>query len=244
MRILIVEDEIMARRGLADLIRRIDPAHEIVGLAANAQAGLSQIRALSPDITFVDIRMPQMDGLEMIEEAFRQGVTATFVIISAFAEFSYAQKALSLGVREYLLKPVTYEDVDAVLKKLCPAEAPSCAIAAHPMVARALAYLHEHYADHLSLEHLSTLLQITPEYLSYLFRRDTGITFSTYLRNYRVGKACELMDHGLARVYEVAQAVGFSDAKYFNRVFRESTGISPGTYLKQRVLQEEREREG
>lgn len=242
MRILVVEDEIIARRGLVDLIHRVDTGHEIVGQAGGGEQGLAQMHALSPDLVFVDIQMPDMSGLEMIAEARRQELQTPFVIISAFAEFSYAQQALRLDVREYLVKPVTLEDMAHMLRRFAPPEPQnSASTAKHPMVARAIRYIASHYNEHLSLESISEKFQITPEYMSYLFRRDMGINFITYLRECRLSKACEMMEGGRVKVYEVAQAVGFSDAKYFCRVFKDSTGMSPGTYLKMQAASARRE---
>ena len=69
MRVLIVEDEQSARAGLTRLLSQVDSRIEVAGQAADGKQGLAQIRALSPEVTFVDIRMPVMDGLEMIRAA-------------------------------------------------------------------------------------------------------------------------------------------------------------------------------
>ena len=65
-----------------------------------------------------------------------------------------------------------------------------------------------------------------------MFHRDTGINFSAYLRNWRIERATAMMRGGRTRIYDIARAVGFNDAKYFCRVFREVIGQSPGAYLR------------
>jgi two-component system response regulator YesN len=232
MRLVVVEDEIRSRHGLVDLIQSIDPRCKVVGQAVNGQQGLQQLGALAPDAAFVDIRMPVMDGLEMIREARRLELKCDFVVVSAYAEFEYARQALLLGARDYLIKPLTLEDVERVLSRLLPAQEAVTPPPQHPAVRKALEMIHQNYAKRIGLEELSEQLQMTSEYLSYLFRRDVGVTFSTYLRNYRIERACELMKSGDASTYELAQSVGFSDAKYFCRVFRQVTGQSSGEYLK------------
>ena len=219
MRFGVVEDEIRSRQGL-------------VGQASSGQQGLQQLGALSPDAAFVDIRMPGMDGLQMIREARRLEIQCAFVVVSAYAEFDYARQALVLGAQDYLIKPVTYEDVEGVLNRLMPSEAAAVPPPQHPAVRKALEAIHQNYAKRIGLEELAGQLDMTSEYLSYLFRRDVGVTFSTYLRNHRIERACELMKSGDASTYELAQSVGFSDAKYFCRVFRQVTGQSSGEYLK------------
>lgn len=236
MRIIVIEDEAAARRGLVKLLEDMQqPGVQVVAQASDGQQGLQQIRALSPDVAFVDIQMPIMDGLEMIRQAREQGLSTTFVVVSAFAEFDYARQAMKLNVTEYLVKPITMEDVETVLAHLLPRFGDSSVAggACHPMVQRALKLLHEQYQDHINLSSTAESLGITPEYLSYLFHRDMGINFSTYLRNHRITRACEMMKAGSAKIYEIAHACGFSDAKYFCRVFREVTGQSPGVYIKE-----------
>jgi len=232
MRFIVVEDEIRSRHGLVELIHSINPRCKVVGQAANGQQGLQQLGALSPDAAFVDIRMPGMDGLSMIREARRLEIRCAFVVVSAYAEFDYARQALVLGAQDYLIKPVTYEDVEGVLNRLMPSEAAVVPPPQHPAVRKALEAIQQNYAKRIGLEELADQLDMTGEYLSYLFRRDVGVTFSTYLRNYRIERACELMRSGITSTYELAQSVGFSDAKYFCRVFRQVTGQSSGEYLK------------
>ena len=232
MRLVVVEDEIRSRHGLVELIQTIDPRCKVVGQAVNGQQGLQQLGALAPDVAFVDIRMPVMDGLEMIREARRLELKCDFVVVSAYAEFEYARQALLLGARDYLIKPVTLEDVERVLSRLLPPPDTAAPPPQHPAVRKALEMIHANYAKRIGLEELSEQLQMTGEYLSYLFRRDVGVTFSAYLRNYRIERACERMRSGDTSTYELAQSVGFSDAKYFCRVFRQVTGQCSGEYLK------------
>lgn len=117
MRILIVEDEIKIRTGMSRLISA-HTAHTIVGEARNGREGLDLILRLHPELVITDIRMPVMDGLEMLEEAIQAGVHCHFVVLSGYSEFEYAQKALRYGVDDYLLKPLAAEDVTAVLEKI------------------------------------------------------------------------------------------------------------------------------
>ena len=118
MRIVIVEDEVQTREGLSRLIERIDPRYRVVGSAANGQKGLELIYDKRPDVVITDIRMPQMDGLEMIESLARLNVTPKYIVISAFSEFSYARRAMSFGASEYLLKPISMMELKQAMEKL------------------------------------------------------------------------------------------------------------------------------
>ncbi len=118
MKILIVEDEFNAREGLAALIKKTSPIHEICGKAADGQEGYEMTIALKPDLIFVDIQLPKLNGLQMIEKIVNAKYEPSFVILSGYAEFGYAQQAIQYGVREYLLKPITYEKLISVIQSM------------------------------------------------------------------------------------------------------------------------------
>ena len=117
MRILIVEDEVKIRVGISRLITS-HTQHTVVGEAKNGKEGLEMISRYHPQLVISDIRMPVMDGLEMLQESVKQGNHCHFVILSGYSEFEYAQTALRYGVDDYLLKPLAPEDVTELLDKV------------------------------------------------------------------------------------------------------------------------------
>lgn len=117
MRIVIVEDEIKIRTGMAKLISR-HTEHIIAGEARNGQEGLEMILKIKPDLVISDIRMPVMDGLDMLKKLKEADFQCHFVILSGYSEFEYAQKALRYGADDYLLKPLAAEDVTGILESI------------------------------------------------------------------------------------------------------------------------------
>ncbi len=110
MRIVIVEDEILIREGVVRLAGRVNPSYVFVGEADNGSDGLALILAQKPDLIITDIKMPDMDGLEMLTQMRENGYSCNVIVLTAYSEFSYAQQAVRLGVIEYLLKPIILED--------------------------------------------------------------------------------------------------------------------------------------
>ena len=108
MKVLIVEDEIRIREGIEKLLTRTGRSIEIAGEAENGEEGLELLRKLRPDIVITDIKMPVMDGLEMLSAMVQEGIPARAIVLSAYSEFEYARKAMRLGITEYLLKPIAY----------------------------------------------------------------------------------------------------------------------------------------
>ena len=92
--------------------------------------------------------------------------------------------------------------------------------------------IHEFYADGITLNEIADRLNLTQEYLGSQFHKEVGENFSTYIRNYRLLKAKELLIGTQLKQYEIAEKVGYADAKYFARVFKECVGMSPAEYRK------------
>lgn len=97
----------------------------------------------------------------------------------------------------------------------------------HPAVAAMAEYLSEHSAEPLSLTALSERLGYTPQYLSKLFRKESGMSLSTYLQRLRVENACVLLSDERLRIAQIAQKIGYGDQKHFNAVFRCYKNMSP-----------------
>ncbi|MBM6947268.1 response regulator transcription factor [Mordavella massiliensis] len=237
--LIVVEDELRIREGLCKLIRRLDMGVKVIGEAEDGLEGLKMIQDMLPDIVITDIRMPKMEGLEMIRKVREMNIRCIFIILSGYAEFSYAQTAISYGVTDYLLKPVTVSDVKRLLEKLNPQdtlterEAPGDGGAYSDLVYSVMNAVKRDYATHISLSTYADVYKVTPQYISTLFTKETGETFSSYVRRIRMEKAKELLLTTDMKIYEVALAVGYPEQKYFSKVFKEYTGVS----AKQFVLQ-------
>ena len=111
MRVLIVEDEVRIREGIGKLLTRSGGAYEVIREAGDGAEGLKAILELEPDIVITDIRMKDMDGLEMLERMVKAGIHTKAIVLSAYSEFEYARSAMKLGVTEYLLKPIAYNEL-------------------------------------------------------------------------------------------------------------------------------------
>ncbi len=118
MKFVIVEDEIRIREGIRRLLPKLDKENVIVGEAENGEEGLELIRQEKPDVIITDVRMPLMDGLEMLERVYTEGCRAKAIVLSAYSEFEYARSAIRLGVTEYLLKPIVVADFSEAIARI------------------------------------------------------------------------------------------------------------------------------
>lgn len=115
--LLIVDDEEIEREGMAQFIPWDTYGMKVVGTARNGAEGLEKIAKYKPDLAIVDIKMPVMNGIEMIRKAKEQYPDMTFVVLSGYGDYEFTSQAMELGVRHYILKPCDEAKMIPVLNK-------------------------------------------------------------------------------------------------------------------------------
>lgn len=257
-KLLIVDDEIEIIEGLKTIIDWEMHGIELCGDADNGVAALEIIQEFSPDIIMMDIRMPILNGLELLEKISDQNIKIKSIILSGYDDFYYAQKAINLKASAYLLKPCRPDDIlKAVLKikailddekaqeKLLhnfrqqfkenrPIENEKLLRTekekTNILIKFAIDFIKDNYFKDITLDTIAKKIYITPGYLSQLFKQETGINFLDFLNQYRIEKAKELLKNTFFKNYEISNQVGFSDEKYFSQVFKRYTGLTPTQY--------------
>lgn len=116
--LLIVEDEKMIRQGIKSIIQRSGVPVQNIMECNNGQIALEILESQRVDVMFTDIRMPKMNGIELVEAMQKLEHKPLTVAISGYDDFTYAVQLLRMGVREYILKPVEREQIIEILKKL------------------------------------------------------------------------------------------------------------------------------
>lgn len=119
-RVLIVDDEALARLDISERIGRIRSDCRIIGQAGNGKTALEMIEQLTPDIVFIDIKMPVMDGIEVIRRAKEKKLCCRFIVLSCFEEYGLVRETMHLGADDYLLKHAcTDDELDTVITHAC-----------------------------------------------------------------------------------------------------------------------------
>jgi two-component system response regulator YesN len=118
MKILIVDDESLARSTLRSMLQELQLPLEVLEEATNGEEMVALVQRYTPDIVFVDIKMPKLNGLEAIKQAKAFAPDARWFILTGFSEFTYAQEALRIGVSDYLLKPVDPAEVGKAITEV------------------------------------------------------------------------------------------------------------------------------
>ena len=245
LKVLVVEDEELIRTGIVLAVDWAALDCVVVGEAANGEEGLAAVERYAPTLSITDLKMPKMDGLELLRRLREQGNNAYVIILTAYDSCEYAQSALRLGAVDFLLKPFHDGDLEQAVTNL-RLRMTLCAggerVLSPPVpelkkgdkskyVLQAMDYIGAHYGDPgVSVGSIAQALGLSEGHLSHLFKKETDYTLNNYITRYRIHKAMELLRDCRARVYEVAEQVGYRDIAYFSSTFKKLTGMSPSEY--------------
>jgi len=243
LKVLVVEDEEIIRRGIVLTVDWAALDCVLVGEAENGEEGLKAVEKHAPTLIITDLKMPKMDGIEMLRRLREDGNNAFVIILTAYDSFEYAQSALRLGAVDFLLKPFRDGELERAIIAIGRRLKEGCGLnglLAIPglkkgdkskYVMEAMAYIDSHYNDpDISVGSVAAHLGISEGHLSHTFKKETDYTFLRYLTYCRIHKAMELLRDCRIRVYEVAELVGYSDITYFSATFKKTVGITPSEY--------------
>lgn len=237
--IMIVEDEYLVRQGISSLVNFKKFNMQVIGEAENGLEAWEKIQAECPDIILTDINMPQMNGIKLAQLAREQYPQLHIIFLTGYDDFDYALSAVKLGADDYLLKPFSREDVEAMLikvKEKLDKEKKQQQV--HELVEKAEfsdleQAIHDRLADtELSLKSLSFQLGFNSSYLSVLIKKELGLPFQDYLIQERMKRAKLLLLTTDLKVYEIAEQVGFEDMNYFSQRFKQIVGVTPRQFKK------------
>ena len=238
MNILVVGDDTIICNGTAGRIRRMAfPAVETVSCAYSGREALNKMRSLPYGILLTDIRMEGMDGLELVRQVHEAYPQTVCIIMTAYDQFSYAQQAIRLGVKDFLVKPCA----ESAMRSLIESVLTSAAEAMPPVrneapaddesiLPQAVAYIQNHLYDNITMAEVANHFNLSYSYFSRIFHQNTGKTFTRYLTQIRMKEACRRMLSG-EKMNDISQSLGYQNAANFTRAFSREFGMSPARWL-------------
>lgn len=249
---IVIDDEKWVVKSLIATIKNQE-YFDITAEFYDGLSGLEYIRTHHPALAFVDVRLPGMGGLEILQAAHAERLPTLFIMISGHAEFAYAQKAMFHNAIGYCLKPFSRNELMDSMQKAwqllkaqdiqqeadLPADTeqkkqfvPPHLTSTHKSIQTMIDYTEKHYQEDISIQNLAEHCSINPNYASQLFRQETGITFVSYLTGLRIDHASWLLTNTDQTVFTIATQVGYSDYFYFAKVFKKVRGCTPTAYRK------------
>ena len=253
-KVMIIDDEPIIVEGLSKSIDWGKYNCEVVATAHNGREGKKLIEEKRPDMVFLDICMPEMDGLTMVAALQSEYKDMLVTVLTGFRDFEYAQRALHLGVCRFLLKPSNMTELEeaisymvsrldeqgglAATEKAADGEPQKAGeiventqeAAGNFIVRNAIAYMEEHYAEKIYLNDVAEQIYVSQWHLSKLLNKELGQNFSEVLNGIRIKKAEELLKDPSLRIGDIAEEVGFLDVAHFSRIFKKITGVSANEY--------------
>jgi YesN/AraC family two-component response regulator len=250
-KVIIVDDEKTIREGLTQYIKDSQLPFEVIGKARNAAETLALMERTPPHLLFVDINMPDMNGLDLLRHVKSRYEQVIAIIVSGYDSFEYARQAVQLQAYDYLLKPVPKSDLKRVLQKIdihlrqcypadnmmedCEEESNSKIDQGTGTVimSKVTEYIDNHYHDpELTVSRVAATFYMNHTYLSKKMKQELGASFLEYLTELRISKAKEILDHSMhnIKIGELAVKVGYTNQYYFSRLFKNRVGVCPIEY--------------
>ncbi len=246
-RILLVEDEKMIRYGIYVMIEDSGVPYREIVECRNGKEAAACLEKGRYDLVLTDIRMPLMDGLELakwIYETLEKEIRPLIVAISGYAEFEYVKEIMKYQAVDYILKPVDREELKKVLwhvedvlrergrsaeEEIADGGASLSHVSQNKMQS-AVDYIRRNYGKPIDMAEVSNYVSMNYSMFSALFKEYTGRNFSSYLKTLRIEKSKKLLCSTDIGITEISQKVGFEDARYFTKVFKEETGLPPSVF--------------
>jgi two-component system response regulator YesN len=239
IKVLIVDDDPITRKGIKLLMPFSSYAMEVVADVSDGQKALELLKDIAVDLVLVDIEMPVMDGVTFIETARPLYPHLNYVILTMHTEFNLLQKMLRLGVIDYIVKTeFDKENFHSILERIAgkiskPAlELPDNSYSKETThdILKIKNYIDNHFSKSIIVSDMAQKANLSYGYFSHSFRDIVGVSFSDYLINIRIEKAKEYLTTTHQSISQISKDVGYTDEKYFSRVFKKITGYTPSGY--------------
>ncbi|WMJ90569.1 response regulator transcription factor [Anaerocolumna sp. MB42-C2] len=238
-KVMIIDDERAIRNLLKITLEKENSELIVVGEAASGIEAINTIDNYKPDVAFVDIRMPFMDGIEFSKLAIKRYPRLKIIILTAFNDFEYARKCVGIGVFEYLLKPISREEIHETLTRVIDqikSEQPDreeeiVQDDSNHTILQIKEYINNNFQDaEINLTSIAQQFGFNSSYLSRVFKLKTGIGLIEYLTQCRMEKAIICAQKGVL-MYVTAKEVGIPDPNYFGKCFKKYTGLVYSEYI-------------
>lgn len=259
-KVMIIDDEPWSRKVIKQLGEWDKHGLVIVGEADDGTEGLRLIDELLPDIVVTDMRMPGINGVELLLALNTNHPALKIIVMSGYDDFVYLKQAILSQAKDYLLKPVDPVELNHALAK-CVSELKqtnrSLSLTGHnttPLtdsnildqfleqrnlsnrnkldMAEVQSYINQNYKEGITLESIADFFYISKEHLSRSFKTFSGDTVTDYINRKRMEKAKQLIVEHKLSIKHAAEMTGYTDLAYFYRVFKKHNGFTPGELRK------------
>lgn len=244
MKILVADDEKYEREAIAQLLVKSFGDRIEVRVAENGWRAIEVASLWRCNLAFLDIEMPGVNGLEAARQIKECNSSCEIVFLTAYEDFNYAQTAVRLGAKDYVLKPAKDEEILTIVRKsrgwigqeVLQEETFTLG---HDSVSTTRGaqvmhfveeFLKQNYMHEISMNQLAKQVGFSSFYFSRLFLQYFKINFVDYLNDLRIDGAKRLLDDPTLTLKQVAVRSGYDTPSYFAKNFKKRTGMTPTEY--------------
>lgn len=236
-RVVLADDEHLEIEALKIIINEKVKNVDIVGEAYNGEDVIKINESLNPDVIFMDIIMPGIDGLEVAQIIKEKDSSKKIVLMSVYDDFELVQRALKIKVDDYLLKPIKPEKVIMLLKEFIDEDKifnseNNISVYKIDELECALSYIEKNFRKNITLNDVANYVNFSSTYLSKLFKNNIGINFNKYITKRRIKEATLILENKNISVNDLAFQIGYNEPSYFCKVFKKEKGVTPLEYRK------------
>lgn len=228
-RVILADDEHLEIEALKIIINEKIKNVDIVGEAHNGEEVIKMNEILKPDVIFMDIVMPGINGLEAAEIIKQKDNNKKIVLMSVYDDFQFVQRALKLKVDDYLLKPIRPEKIVTLLKEFIN-ENGNVYEGKTNELEYVLNYIEKNFRRSITLDEVADYVKFSSTYLSKIFKENIGINFNKYITKRRIKEATKILENTNINVNELAFEIGYNEPSYFCKVFKKEVGMTPSRY--------------
>jgi YesN/AraC family two-component response regulator len=255
--ILIADDEELERKVLSLFVEKSNLPIDNIIIAEDGNDAFVKIVCDKPDIVILDINMPELSGIQVLEKIRAENINCKVIISTAFDQFDFAVKALKLGAIDFLVKPVQkktfLKSLEKIIEKIKTEEANKDKMkqlddvieyfksnpnessnTSHDRLPDAVIlvkeYIEKNYCNYISLDDIINNCGYSKYHISRLFKNYMNCTIMQYLLKQRINKAKKLLKDTQDTIKEISSSIGYSDPNYFSLIFKREEGISPMQY--------------
>ncbi len=235
MTILFVDDEPLIIQDLAKSIDREALMIDKILLAYSAKQAQAFFAQEPIHLVLCDVEMPQTNGLEFLSWVKENYPDTKSMIITGFSVFRYAQTALQLGCLDYLLKPISPEDLEKAIARVGKITLPLEEDKFQNLstaVKQAILFILDNQSLALTRQEVASHVFLNPDYLDRKFKAETNMSITQYITTKKVEKAKDLLQNSTMSISEIAELAGYSNLANFSCMFKQVTGFTPSAYRK------------
>lgn len=256
MKLLIVDDEIVALNALHKRVDWVEYGYSEVFLSLSADEAKKLLEKEKIDLILCDVEMPGESGLSLIEYVHDNFPNTKSIMVTCHEEFSYIQKAMRLGARDYILKPIDYDElksllldlkvehdqkesrkeIDLIVARTKEPEAIDYDLEKdtnEKRISRVKQYVEDHINEKILVRDLAEEVHINEQHLMRIFKRSEGQSLNEYITDRRIIIAGNMLKDTDYSINFIADCVGCDNYSYFTKLFKKQTGFTPREYRAQ-----------